>query len=103
MEDIIKQLSHIEEKAVGIMKAADQQKKEIAYEMEQKTKELDRQIAADTKKRLQKMQEQLNMQKNEELKKLEAANLESQTILNQKFQQNHTKWANELLQELIGA
>ena len=103
MEDIIKQLSHIEEKAVGIMKAADQQKKEIAYEMEQKTKELDRQIAADTQKRLQKMQEQLNMQKNEELKKLEAANLESQTILNQKFQQNHTKWANELLQELIGA
>ena len=103
MEDIIKQLSHIEEKAVGIMKAADQQKKEIAYEMEQKTKELDRQIAADTQNRLQKMQEQLNMQKNEELKKLEAANLESQTILNQKFQQNHTKWANELLQELIGA
>lgn len=103
MENIIKQLSHIEEKAVQIIKAAEQQKKEIAYEMEQQTKELDQKIAADTKKYLQKMQDQLNAQKNEELKKLEAANLETQHTLNQKFQQNHTKWANELLHELIGA
>ena len=34
---------------------------------------------------------------------MEAANLEAQTLLKQNFEKNHTKWAAELLQQLIGA
>lgn len=103
MENIINQLSRIEEKAVQIIEAADNQKKEFALEMEQKTNEFDNQLAADTKKRLQKMQEKLNVEKDKELEKLKADNLNFQNTLNQKFQQNHSKWAKELLNELIGA
>lgn len=103
MEDIIKQLSHIEDKAIQIIEAADNRKKEIASEMEQQTKTFDAQIAVDIQTRLQDIQKQLNEQKNKELKKLETTNLEAQTQLKENFQKNHTKWATELLQELIGA
>lgn len=102
MENIINQLSRIEEKAVEIIKAADNQKKEFALEMEQKTKEFDSQLAADTKKRLQTMQEKLSAEKGKELEKLKADNLDFQNTLTQKFQQNHSEWAKELFNELIG-
>ncbi len=102
MENIINQLSRIEEKAVRIMEAADDQKKDISQKMEQQTREFDNQLVADTKKRLQKMQEKLNLEKDKELEKQKADNLEYQNLLKQKFQQNHTKWATELLHELIG-
>lgn len=103
MENIINQLSRIEDKAVQIIEAADNQKKEFALQMEQQTKEFDNQLAADTQKRLQKMQETLNVEKDKELETLKADSLNFQNVLNQKFQQNHTKWAKELLNELIGA
>lgn len=103
MENIIKQLSHIEDKAVQIIEAADKQKKELALQMERQTKEFDSQLAADTKKRLQEIQEKRNAEKNDELEKLKIDNQEAQNLLKQKFQQNHTKWAEKLLNELIGA
>lgn len=103
MDNIINQLSHIEDTAVRIMESADNQKKELALEMEQRTKEFDEQLAADTEKRLQEMQEKLNEEKNAELEKLKTANLDAQKTLKEKFQKNHTKWAQEILNELIGA
>lgn len=103
MENIIKQLFQIESKAIQIVEAAEDQKKEIACEIERKTKEFDIQLAKETKNRLQTMQEKQNEEKNAELKKLITDSTEFQNKLNQKFQQNHTKWANDLLKELIGA
>jgi len=103
MDNIINQLSHIEDTAVRISESADNQKKELALKMEQKTKEFDEQLAADTEKRLQKMKEKLNVEKSTELEKLKTANLEAQKSLKEKFQKNHSKWAQEILNELIGA
>ncbi len=103
MEDIIEQLSHIENKAIQIIESAEQQKKEIALEMEQQTKKFDAQVADEIQAHLQKIQNKLNEQKDRELEKMEAANLEAQTLLKQNFEKNHTKWAAELLQQLIGA
>lgn len=103
MENIITELSRIETNAVQIIAAADNQKKNFAIEMEQRTKEFDTQLAADTQKRLQTMQEKLNEEKNRELENLKTDNQHFQNTLNQKFEQNHKKWAAELLNELIGA
>lgn len=103
MKNIINQLSSIEDTAVRIMQLADRNKKELSLEMEQRTKKFDEQLAADIKERLQKMQDKLNAEKNAELEKLKTANLDAQSALNENFQKNHTKWAKEILDELIGA
>lgn len=103
MDNIINQLSHIEDTAVRIMESANSQKKELALEMDQHTKEFDSQLAAETQKRLNAMQEKLNAEKNAELEKLKSANLEAQNALREKFQANHTSWAKQILNELIGA
>lgn len=103
MENIINQLSCIEDAAVRIMELADHQKKELSLEMEQRTKEFDEQLAADIKERLQRMQDKLDAEKNAELENLKIANLDAQNALNESFEKNHTKWAKEILDELIGA
>ena len=71
MNNIISQLSHIEDTAVRIMQSADAQKKKLASEMEHKTKEFD-----------------------------EALSLEQ---FESKYQQNHSKWAEEIFQSIVGA
>ena len=65
MEDIIEQLSHIENKAIQIIESAEQQKKEIALEMEQQTKKFDAQVADEIQAHLQKIQNKLNEQKDQ--------------------------------------
>jgi len=102
MDDIINQLSHIEDAAVKIMESADSQKKELSLKMEQQTREFDKQLAKDTEKRLQKIQEKCNIEKDAELEKRKAASLKAQEVLKSKFQQNHAIWAKELFHELIG-
>lgn len=101
MDNIINRLSHIEDTAVRIMESVDSEKKKIASEMEEKTREFDEKLASDTQKQLDELRVRLNAQKDMELEKLR---LETNKVLEQfqaKFDEKHSQWAQEILTSII--
>ena len=103
MDTIINQLSHIEGTAVRIMESADHQKKELALEMEQRTREYDARLAEDTKNQLNALKEQLNAQKEADLSRLKAETTHALQELENNYRINHSIWAKEILHSIIGA
>ena len=103
MDTIISQLSQIEGTAVRILQSADSQKKELALEMEQRTKEYDAELARDTNEQLGALKEKLNAQKEEELSRLRVETSHTLEILEANFEKNHTMWAMQILHSIIGA
>lgn len=103
MDTIINQLSHIEGTAVRIMESADYQKKELAQEMEQRTREYDARLAEDTKNQLDALREQLNAKKEADLSRLKEETARAMQDLEDNYSKNHTLWAKEILQSIIGA
>lgn len=103
MDNIISQLSHIEDTAVRIMQSADAQKKELASKMEQKTKEFDEKLFSETEKKLNELKERLNKEKENELSALRSETQKSLEEFESKYQQNHSKWAVEIFHSIIGA
>lgn len=103
MDQIISQLSHIENTAVRIVETADAQKKELADEMALKKKTFDEELAAETQERLQAMQERLNSEKEKELSELKSATEKALRELDEKYAASHKKWADEIMKALIQA
>ena len=103
MNNIISQLSHIEDTAVRIMQSADAQKKKLASEMEHKTKEFDEALSLETNKKLNDLKEQLNQEKEKELSTLRSQTQAALEQFESKYQQNHSKWAEEIFQSIVGA
>lgn len=100
MDAIINQLSHIEDTAVRIMESADTQKKELALEMEQRTKDYDLKLAASTTKKLDELKERLNAEKESELAKLRDETETTLKELENKYASKHSDWAQEILSSM---
>lgn len=99
---IISRLSHIESTAVRILESADSRKKELALEMEQKTREFDEKLAKDTQKQLDTLREKLNAKKEADLSRLREETSRDFEILELHYEKNHTVWAAEILQAITG-
>ena len=59
MNEIIGELSNIEESTSGIIEAANAKKKELAAQMDQKTKLWDKELAEQTQQKIQKLRTEM--------------------------------------------
>ena len=63
MNEIIGELSNIEESTSGIIEAANAKKKELAAQMDQKTKLWDKELAEQTQQKIQKLRTEMHKTK----------------------------------------
>lgn len=102
MEQVVKTLSEIEERAVKIMEHAASQKKALAAENEACLVEFDKRIELETKNKITSMRSELETELQNEL---EAQKKHTQTILSNleaDYENNHVSLAKALMASIIG-
>ena len=102
METVITRLSEIEGAAVRLEQMAAEQKKEIAAEYERKTEAFDREIDAQTEEKLKQLQEKLMQEARENLITMRKNTEEELAAMEQEYEQNHKKLAEDLLKQMLG-
>lgn len=102
METVIQRLSEIERAAIGLETMAAEQKKEIAAEYEQKTKDFDQMMETQTEEKLRKLNEKLEKEAQEELFAMRKKTEQILADMEQEYSQNHRKLAGKLLKQIIG-
>jgi len=102
MELIIEQLSEIEHTAERIMQAAQEQKKEIAKEMELKTKEYDESVDKKTEKRLSELADEYKLQMEKELIELRERTRKASTKMEEVYQKHQDEMAKALFHRIVG-
>lgn len=100
MNTIILKLSEIESTANSIIEHAETQKERLDQEMRQKTEDFDKNLAADTKAKLDALQENLEIQKNEQLDLLSRENTTLIQALQNEYKQKHELYAQEILKRI---
>lgn len=101
VDDVIGKLSEIEATSVRIMEAADEKKKVLAAEMEEKRKEFDTKLAEQTEVSLQQVKEKLNREKEEELAQLQQETQEMLEKMQQKYENEHGAWSEGIMQSIV--
>ena len=101
MEQVLKRLYEIETAADAIMQKADEQKKQMAKAMEEKTAAFDQKTQEETAETIAQKKEELMEQIQKEL---DAQHSETERLLaaiEEDYQKNHTQLAKQILQSLI--
>ncbi len=101
MESVITKLSEIEVAAERIMDYAQQQKKELEKEMEQRSAEFDVQVEADTAARLESLRQELQGQMEKELADLKVKTEQTLNAMERNYEQNHEQLSDSIFQEII--
>ncbi|NLZ80230.1 MAG: hypothetical protein GX913_00255 [Clostridiales bacterium] len=101
MDDIINQLSNIEATSVRIMNATDFRKKELVQEINEQTTEFDAKLSEDTNRTLDQARQSFNEQKDYDLSKLKSETAEAIIDLNNRYEAEHTNWAEEIFEQII--
>lgn len=102
MEQVVKTLSEIEERAVNIMEQAALEKKALAKQNEAFLEEFDNRIALETKNKIASMRSELEAQLQNEL---EAQKKRTKTILSNleaDYENNHVSLAKSIMASIIG-
>lgn len=100
MNNLIKQLSQIEENSVKIFTDSTARKKELTAEYEEKTRQFDKDLDLETKRRIEELREA--SQKEAEEKKAELETLAKSLIsrLETHYEQNHNSYVNCLFKKI---
>ncbi|HIR93254.1 MAG TPA: hypothetical protein IAB98_07555 [Candidatus Egerieimonas intestinavium] len=101
MESVITKLSEIEIAAERIMDYAQQQKKEMEKEMEQRSAKFDVQVEADTAARLEALRQELQGQMEKELVDLKVKTEQTLNAMERNYQENHERLSEGIFQEII--
>lgn len=101
MESVITKLSEIEVAAERIMDYAQQQKKELEKEMEQRSAQFDVQVEADTAARLEVLRKELQSQMEKELADLKVKTEQTLNAMERNYDQNHEQLSDSIFQEII--
>ena len=101
MEQVLKRLYEIESAAEAIMQKADEQKKQMTKEMEEKKAAFDQKTQEETAQTIARQKEELTQQIRKELDEQHAETKRLLTAIEQDYQKNHTKLAKQILQSLI--
>lgn len=101
MEQVLKRLYEIESAAEAIMQKADERKKQLAKEMEEKTAAFDQKTQEETAKTIAHQKEELTKQIQKELEEQQTETERLLSAIEQDYQKNHNQLAKQILQSLI--
>lgn len=101
MEQVLKRLYEIESAAEAIMQKADEKKKQMAKEMEQKTAAFDQKTQQETAETIAHQKEELTKQIQKELEEQQAETEHLLSAIEQDYKKHHTLLAKQILQSLI--
>ena len=98
MEQILNKLSEIEITAQRIMEDAGRSKAALSAEMEQQCRNFDAELEQETNRKIQELKDNLEAQKDQELRHRTEQQLED---LDTYYRQNHQQLAEDLFQQLL--
>ena len=101
VDEVISRLAEIEDTANRMNDAVEVRKKEISAEMEARTKDFDEALSADTNKKLEELQNRLMKENPEALAGLEDEAGQLLEKLQQKYDKEHGKLSDRLLNEMV--
>ena len=100
MDSVINKLTEIEEAADAIVTHAEEEKAVLDEEYEERRKEFDKELEAKTQKKLTQIQEELEADKKRLLDGQSGANADSIRLLRQEYEENHIRYAKEILKRI---
>ncbi|MGN0383747.1 MAG: hypothetical protein ACI4DS_05700 [Eubacterium sp.] len=101
MNEVITQLSKIEAASAKIMEATKIEEENYAAYIEQQKKEFDDALNKETDLKVEALRADLEMRNTKELSDFKTAAENHLKSLDNKYEKNHTKWAQNILQDLI--
>lgn len=102
MEQVVKTLSEIEERAVKIMEHAASEKKELAAANEAMIAEFDQKVEAETQSKIAKMRSELETELKNELEAQKKQTESTLSGLEADYENNHVSLAKQLMTSIIG-
>ena len=100
MNNIISQLSQIEEKTVAILDGAADKKKTLAAEYEAKTKQFDKELNHETELEIQSMRRKMEAEAAAELGKQNTDAGEQMARLDQHYAEKHSRYVDYLFRSM---
>ena len=101
MDTVINKLWEIEEAAGAIADEANVRKKAFAKEMEERTAAFDAQLEAETNKRIEELRARMEIEMNERLEKQRNDSQNVLRAMEQRYQEHHTEYVEELFKKMI--
>lgn len=102
MDKVIKTLNTIEARATRIMEVTLNEKAALKEEYSKRLSDYETQINADTAKQLELLKQELDMQAQNALATLESETQKELIRLNEYFEENHTRIAEQIFHSIIG-
>lgn len=101
IDEIIGEIFKIESTALGIQSDTENEKKEYAGMIEQRTKDFDKQLEKETSEKLELLTRQLKKEKEEKMSAMRN-NIFSQTSqMEQVYELNHKRWVKDIVESII--
>jgi|GEM_PF-150059 len=100
MNTIVEQLSEIEKASQDIVANAEEQKEALRQEMEDRKKQFDEKLHADTEKKIADMNAELNASLEQQTAKMREANQQMLDRLQQDYEKNHGLYAQEIVRRI---
>lgn len=102
MDKVISELSKIEEAAVRIIQNAESEKKNLALDMDQKTKEYDIVLGKEIDQKLSVIKQDLQDKMHSDVDRIKNDTYQQISNLEKIYTDHHTEWATDILNKLIG-
>lgn len=100
MNSIIHKLSEIESAATSIVEHAEAQREMLGQEMQQKTEEFDKKLAADTEAKLDALRSNLKVQMDDQLDLMSSENVTLIQNFQREYKEKHELYAQEILKRI---
>lgn len=101
MEDVIKKIINIEEKARAIIEAANQEKEIKEQEFDQKLSSLEEKIMGDARKKIKQLRER-ELNENTEAKRVSEQKCQKKiAIIEERVVKNKDQWVSELVENVL--
>lgn len=101
MDAIIEKLAEIEATAEAIVDSAEKQKFEVEKEIQKRRDEFDRNLNAETEKKLDKIREEGRIKLERAVREESAKNHSMIDSLEKEFKEHHTEYAKEILKQIL--
>lgn len=101
MDTVIEKISEIESAAASIMNDANERKKAFAKDMEERTAAFDAQLEAETSKKIEELQAGMEISMNKRLEKQRSDSQKVLEAMEQRYEDHHTQYVEELFNTMI--
>ncbi|MDR1772752.1 MAG: ATPase [Hungatella sp.] len=101
MDTVIEKISEIESAAASIMNDANERKKAFAKDMEERTAAFDTQLEAETSKKIEELQAGMEISMNKRLEKQRSDSQKVLEAMQQRYEDHHTQYVEELFNTMI--